>query len=136
VERAAALAASLAKTVNSIADRLNALATYGRRNRTIIIGLTVSVLLDVSLSVFTIFLAIGLAHANSKNETIHQSQLTACANQNMSRALQVQVWNHLLGLSSTNKETPAEKEQTASFKSYISGVYSPYDCAKLYSLGG
>ena len=65
--RAAVLVTSLTGTLTSIMDRLDEVTSYGRRSRIVIIGLAASVALDVSLSVITIFLAVGLSHANSKN---------------------------------------------------------------------
>jgi hypothetical protein len=129
--RAIALVTSLAGQLTTVMDRLDQVGTYGRRSRRIVIGLCASVVLDISLSVITIFLAIGLTHANSANVTIRQSQLSGCVSGNTSRAQQLGVWDHVLGLS-TARETSAQKQATAAFKIYVAKVYAPRNCVKLY----
>ena len=96
--------------------------------------LTVSVALDITLSVVTILLALGQA---SVSQSIHQSQLNGCAIGNKFRVGQVALWDHVIAVSSAPpRETDAQRAKrtatTTAFRAYVHAQFAPVDCGKLY----
>ncbi len=68
---------------------------------------------------------------------LHASQLAGCAIGNKSRAAQIQLWDHVIAISSVPpRETPAQKTarlaKLAGFRAYVGQTFRQIDCAALY----
>jgi hypothetical protein len=89
--------------------------------------LAVSVALDVALSVALGALALSQAHTS---EAIHNSQVSACQQANVSRAEDIAIWNRLLRLPAG--ATSAQKSEVAELEKLVGVKDSPRNCAALY----
>jgi hypothetical protein len=151
-EEAAATALTLANTLSevlaSVSEKLADLEDYGKQNRKnivdlktyskryshVLIGLAISLALDISLSIVTILLGLGLAQQNS---TQHASLIAACHASNITRAQDQAAWNILLEIPSTLTITDpaAQREQkklVAELKESVTAKDAPVDCVKRY----
>jgi hypothetical protein len=131
VEAARILVASM----DSLGGEMGALRRYGQRNRRLIWGLAVSLLLDVLLSVAVFFVAVQATEASNRATLAtseaalnRQSQLNSCEAANQARAVSIQLWNYVLDLSEKNNPAPDKQMQIDQFRSYIQDAYSPRDC--------
>jgi hypothetical protein len=147
--RALALAKALGETLTEIARRLDEYSALGKRSDRIVrrlrglgIGLLVSLVLDVTLTVvlgLTAFSAHDTASANAQLvQELHAAQLTSCANGNVFREDQDTIWRDFIGLIAKPSpgESPAQAAKTgqlaAQFLDYVSKVNHPVNCTALY----
>ena len=68
---------------------------------------------------------------------LHNSQISGCQAGNGSRAQQVQLWDHLVGISKPPKgesvaQIKQQEQETAAFLSYVHHVFAQRNCAKAY----
>ena len=129
--------AALAARAISIAEETTKTQTeivrqQAKSKRTIRL-LAVSVLFDVTLSLFCVFLAVS---QHNTTNAIHQSQLTACGIGNQARLGQITLWSHVIDVSAAPAhETPAARAarlaRLAAFKAYIGRQFRPVNCARL-----
>jgi hypothetical protein len=105
-------------------DRENILdlKTYNRRHNHIIIGVVISIALDISLSIVTILLGLGLAQQNSAQ---HTSLLAACNATNVTRLAEIAIWERNITDFHNNAIG-------ASFLRQVEATYAPVDCVKRY----
>jgi hypothetical protein len=123
-------------SVNKLRDEINNLRVYGQRSRRLIIGLAVSIVLDVLLSAAVGLLAIqAVSTSNRANEANSlasrnaQNQLITCQAGNESRAAQVQLWNYVLDLAARNpNQSPDQVERLKQFRAYLTTALGPRDC--------
>lgn len=91
--KALALADQLVKIVSGIQTSLISLKRDRSHDRKIIIGLCVSLVLDITLSVVLVVFGLGL---NSTQESATQQNLLQCAANNSARTADALLWNTLL----------------------------------------
>jgi hypothetical protein len=132
--KALILASQLASVVTDIQARLKTLAKYGRHNRQVIIGLVVSICLDVGLSVLAIFLVNSLH--NSQNTT-HTDQLNNCVAGNATRVQDIILWNSLFNdlAPPGTKVTPAnavEIKELNHLRVLASAKDAPVNCTQRF----
>jgi hypothetical protein len=132
--------AGLARRAISTSEQVAAtqaqiVAQQARSKRTVRV-LTVSVLLDIILSVACVLLAINQHHVT---DDIRASQLAACQNiGNTLRAREVQLWEHAIRASilvpphETAGQRQARAQRAASFLAYVKLTFRQVDCARLY----
>ena len=126
---------AMSETLAQVAGRIEAVAARERRTRRLAIGLVISIILDVTL---TIVVSVLSANAISQGSTLHKSQLAACAIGNEGRVNQLELWGFVLalsakdpnsnparlhalihGMSLRDRDKPWEKSQTRSKHSAI-----------------
>jgi hypothetical protein len=114
----------LGETLDKVAERLQDVAAKGRRTRHLAVGLTVSLVLDVVLTVAVTLLSLS---ALDQGATLHTSQLAACSIGNQSKVEQQQLWGYLFQLSGGAK-TSAQKQ----FLTFVDKTFEPVNCAQVY----
>jgi hypothetical protein len=118
---------AMSDTLVKVAGRLETVAARERRTRRLTLGLVVSIVLDVTL---TIVVSVLSANALSQGSTLHKSQLAACAIGNQTRRGDVELWGYVLKLSA--KSPDSNQAQLRMFKAFVDKTFAPVDCAKLY----
>ena len=114
-------------TLDAVSKRIEAVSGRERRTRLLAIGMLVSFLLDIVLTVFVTVLSVN---ALGQASAIHQSQLAACAISNGTRMEQITLWNYVIQLSSRNPNS--NKAQLDQFGAFVRKTFKPVDCARLY----
>jgi hypothetical protein len=129
--KALALVDQLVKIVSAIQTKLTGLARDRKHDRKIIIGLVVSICLDVSLSVVTIFLAVGL---NSAQNSVTQTNLAQCTANNSARVDDALLWNTFLNDAAPpgKKLPPAQAKEVAHLRSVVSSKDAQRDCTRIF----
>jgi hypothetical protein len=62
----------------------------------------------------------------------NQEQYTSCVSGNVTRANEIKVWDHFVGLLEGTHPTHAVATEATDFESFVASVYAPRDCVKLY----
>jgi hypothetical protein len=126
-------ATRLNESVNGLKDEIRGLQQYGRRNRHYIIGLGISLLFDLLLSVVVIIVAIQANAANDRADANHQYQVDSCNSSNAARQTSRDLWNYVLDAASKNpaNDTPERRKQINDFRAYMENSYAPRDCSKV-----
>jgi hypothetical protein len=133
---AQALAGTLTEVLTSVSGKLAELEVYGkqdrenildlktynRRYRHVLVGVAISLVLDVSLSVITILLGLGLAQ---QSNTQHTSLLASCQASNVTRAAQLAIWKR-------NIQDFHSNAVGASFIRQVAAAYAPVNCVKRF----
>jgi hypothetical protein len=147
-QNAISAAHNLTGALKGMQGELARLNRFGRRNRHLIWLTFASIGLDVALTILLVF-AYGTAR-NSQVEahaaravaaSEHQSLLYACKLGNQSRAQQVQLWDHLVGIAQAPpRETTAQRKARLrtirSFLGYVRRSFAPRPCRIIYKLPG
>lgn len=107
-----------------ISKRLLEVASSGRRTRHLALGLAVSIVLDVALTVVVTLLSVS---ALDQGATLRASQLSACAMGDQSRAEQIRLWDYVFQLSGG-----AKTDQQKEFLVFVEKTFAPVNCAQLY----
>jgi hypothetical protein len=124
----------LADSLDGVRRELREVKEQGRRNRHLIWGLAVSLLLDVTLTVVVALVAVQAHSASSTASQAYASNQALCTATNTARVQQVELWTYLLNLTK-GPETPAEKKVIGEFTAYLHKVFAPRDCARLGKSG-
>lgn len=135
-----ALAAVLEMTdsLKATAREVGLLRASVRTSRRIIAGLVMSIILDVTL---TVFLAIVAVDQHTATNEIHSAQLAACASTNSTRASGKALWDSFLAILLTPPaagpepkpaQVAADHKIAAQFEKQVARVYMPVDCARAY----
>lgn len=149
------VAQQLAEALDGLSGRLDGvkedsekrdadLRTYGRRNRRYLVF---DIALTVALAVST-FIAVGAsqsardaqasaAAARAAVTVTAQDNRNLCLSSNAARAQNLELWDHLLNLSSASPPRPGEtaaeqaqgRRELAALRAYVSHVFAPRDCA-------
>ncbi|WP_410662003.1 hypothetical protein [Amycolatopsis sp. lyj-84] len=124
-------AASLEDGMSALRTDIAALNQRSKRDRAWIVGLAVSLLLDVVLSVVVAVVAVEAAQATSLAEQNRRAQVSSCEAGNAARAVSVSLWAYVLDQVTKDPEnqTPERAQQIEQFRRYISTAYAPRDCA-------
>jgi hypothetical protein len=127
-----AAAARLEGSMRDLAAQLAALRHYGHRNRRMIWGLVVSIVLDVVLSVVVAVVAVQANNASSQAQQNRNAAITSCEAGNQARGVSVQLWTYVLDLSqkSPANAAPDKQKQIQDFRTYMTAAYAPRDCAQ------
>jgi hypothetical protein len=131
---ALATAKGLTGALEGMTAELGRLAAYGHRNRRMIWGLVVSIVLDLILTGFVAVAAIQAHDANTAAGAAKASEMALCTAGNAARAQQVTLWTHLLSLppaAGSPARTKAQQEEIAAFGAYVKSIFKPRDCARL-----
>lgn len=115
---------ALGESLNDISRRLAKVAEASRNTRRLTIGLGISLVLDVLLTVTVTLLSLS---ALNQGSVLHQSQLAACNLSNQSRVENKALWGYLFQLSGGVKTS-----QERLLLNYVNKTFAPENCTKLY----
>lgn len=131
--RAIAAANSLQESVVDLKQEIGGLRSYGRRNRHLIIGLAISLALDVFLTIGVIIAAVTANNAGALADANRQNQIETCNASNQTRQASRNLWNYLLDTveKSPQNQTPQRQQQIAEFRAYMQNAYVDRDCSRI-----
>lgn len=135
-DEALVAASRLEESMDELSSQVQALHSYGHRNRSMIRWLAVSLLLDLVLSAV---LGVVALQANSASDRATEATSTAAQNQqnakigceaaNQGRTAQIQLWGYVLDASMQNpKLTAAQRAQLEGLRTYVGQVFAQRDC--------
>lgn len=111
---------------------------FSKRIQRIVLGLVVSLVLDVTLTaivtVFAFQANTASAQASATIAELHATQIGACEIGNQTLAKQVVLWEHIFQLSTTTRTTPAERKTDAQLLAFIRQTFHARDCPAIYKL--
>lgn len=142
-------AKALTDALEGMTKQLAAVKATVARGKRIIIGLAVSLVLDVALTVVVTLTAAqahdtaaqahdASARANATVTQLHAIQVSSCNAGNGTRAAEIQLWTHLAAVStppagSTPAQAAKDRQAIAALLTYVRQVFKPRDCAKIYA---
>lgn len=85
------------------------------------------------VGILAIMFAIMLSITLFSSWQLRQSQLGACQIGNDTRAKQVQLWTHVISISSSD-ETQQQRQQATAFLWYVRNTFHQLNCAQIYHL--
>lgn len=129
-------ARDLQGALEATAKELSKLRATVRLGKKIVIGLAVSLVLDLILTPVIGVTALSAqdtsARLNATVTQLHATQVAACQAGNVTRAAEVQLWEHILALAPP--KTPQQRKVGASFIAYVKRVFAPRNCQAIYKL--
>jgi hypothetical protein len=128
VERSDALDERLAGSVAAI----EALTQSGRHQRIMLRVLTVSLVLDIVLSVGLGFVAFQAQRLAAEATSLRQQQRATCLAGNEARAGQITLWHHVLSdFPATAPRTEEQAQQAHQFALYVENLFKPRNCSRI-----
>lgn len=114
------------------------LAASNQRSRRQVGLLGLSVVLDVVLSI--VLAIVGVTALNASHDAAAASRAAAaqartnaenirntCLSANESRALNIQLWDYVLGANANNPD-PAQQKRAEDFRVFVHTIFAPKDC--------
>lgn len=101
-----------------------------KRKRQVIL-LSLSIGLDLLLTVGLGFLSIQTHNVASQSENNKVALVRSCETTNDARASNKALWDYLLALPSNEPATSAQQSEIDSFKAFIDKTFAPRDCKHL-----
>jgi hypothetical protein len=109
----------------------------------VVIGLTISLVLDVLLTVIVAAFAVtardasDAAHRNGVTlSQLHASEVASCQGGNQTRAKEIALWEHIYSIGVTSKTPPKIRREDNALIAYIKGVFASRDCKNLFKIKG
>jgi hypothetical protein len=121
----------LAEQVGTLNAQVEAQESYGRRNRRMIWGLVVSLLLDAVLTVVIATVAVQANHASDRATQVRNQQISTCLSTNEARALNIRLWEYVLTIPPSQQRTEEQVKRIADFKVFLRKTFAPRDCSKI-----
>ncbi|MET9262422.1 hypothetical protein [Amycolatopsis sp. NPDC004079] len=130
---AIAAASRLQESVVDLKEEISGLRTYGRRNRHLIVGLAISLALDVLLTIGVIIAAVTANRAGDLAAANRQTQIDTCTASNDTRNASRNLWNYVLDTVAKSPEnaTAERKQHIAEFRTYMQTAYADRDCSQI-----
>jgi hypothetical protein len=122
---------ALSERLQEVSARQDEQIQYGRRNRHLIWGLVVSLVLGLALTIAVVGVGIKANQANTKANETHSQQIATCRSGNEARAVNVQLWDYIFSVKPVTPRTTAQEEQIVEFKMYVHRAFAPRDCSKI-----
>jgi hypothetical protein len=116
--------------MEGLTAQLANVARYGRTSRHLIWGLVVSLILDVTLTVFVSVIAVQANNASNTAQHAYASNVALCVAGNVSRQQNEGLWLFFLKLLGAPKE-PAAIHAEALLRAELAKVFGPRNCAAL-----
>ncbi len=130
-------ARDLQRALEGMTGQLAAVNARVRRGKRIMIGLAVSLLLDVALTAGVTVAAIQAHDASSQASAtvaqLHAIQVASCNAGNQTRAAEIALWDHIFTLSVSTRTTPAERKADEELLGFIRETFAPRDCVRIYA---
>lgn len=115
-------------------DLPNAVATLikdaHRRKRQLTV-LTISIILDLALTIGLGFVSIRTHNLAATAENNKQAILRNCQTSNEARANNKQLWDYLLNLPTPNAPTLQQQQVRIQFGAYVDKTFAPRNCSKM-----
>lgn len=121
--------AALTKAVEDLAGEASELRGYGQRNRHMIWGLWVSLVVDVVLTAALTVVGVQAWQANDQADQNRQNQISICQTSNTARAQNAQLWEYVL--NAVPPRNDLERQRREEFRAFMRKVFAPRDCSKL-----
>lgn len=118
--------------MTDLGQDIKTLHSYGHRNRRMIWGLAVSLVLDIALSIVVAVVAVKASQTNSLAQQNRVASVATCVSGNQARAVSMQLWTYVLDISQKSPTTasPDKQKQIQDFRAYMLAAYAPRDCAQ------
>lgn len=139
MQEAIVAAGRLATAMDVLSKKLESLQLFGKRNRTFIRILAVSVALDLLLS-FGLIVSVDRANAaaaaakraSSAAAVSKEANFQTCVSSNAARLVQVQLWDYVLNLppSPDRAATPEQQAQVEQFRIYVHTAFAQRECQR------
>jgi hypothetical protein len=136
-----ATAERLSTRLEGVRAELEQVNRYGRRSRHIIWGLSISLVVDILLTVLISVVAVQANNASNTAGNAFASNQALCKATNTSRHQQVALWTYLIDLSLSSNPKPRTAKQKAAqarseallakFERHLRAVFAPRNCANL-----
>ena len=137
-DRLSAALAEMALQLKAVNERLDSAEKAAKRSRRIIVGLVISLVLDVTLTIVVTFFAFQAHNASAQaSATIAQlnaTQIESCQAGNQTRAAEIQFWEHVYALADVSKAPAKQRKADNELIAYIRHVFSPRNCRALYKI--
>jgi hypothetical protein len=121
----AAAAVLLSESMDALRTQIAGIDTYGKRTRHLTIGIILSVVVDVALSIIAI---IGLNTASEASQGNHQTLVTNCHQSNTTRKSDRELWTYALDQIVPANAPAAAQASKAKFEVRIQTTFAPRDC--------
>jgi hypothetical protein len=121
-------AAELTATFKAMTAQMARLSRRGKRDRRLILGLVVSITLDLAL---TAGLAWNTVRQNDVQASSHASDIRQCQLANAARAQDIAIWNRALQVPPG--ATAAQKALVADLERLVRVKDAPRDCTAAYA---
>lgn len=136
-----AAARDLQRALEGMTVQLGAVKADVRRGKRLIVGLAVSLVLDVALTIGVTVAAVQSGDASRRAAAtvtqLHASELSACRQANVNRVQDIAIWNQLLAdLAPPPARTVKVRAELAVLSRLIAVKDTPRDCTSLYSTRG
>lgn len=133
-------AQGLTAAMGAVSEDIQRLTAYGRRNRRLIWGLVISIILDLALTVSVAIVAVQAHDANGAANQNRVSAIAACQSTNVARAQNQQLWDYLLAISQPRPgESAAQRARgekaLAEIRAKVATTFAPRDCQRQYPPG-
>lgn len=102
----------------------------GRRTRKVVIGVVISLVLDLLLTVPVAWAVVRADSADELSKANRVNQRATCVAGNESRRDVRELWNKVFSLSSTSP-SPEQARRVAEFKAFVEQTYADRDCSKI-----
>src|SRR5437899_4301517 len=112
----------LAEMLGESIQRIDRLFAFKKRINHILIGLAVTIFLDIAITIVLVLFF----------NAIHNAQLTACHTANITRSDQVTIWTGIVNRFGAKHPTAAELKKDREFLSFVGQTFKPMNCADLY----
>src|ERR1039458_301968 len=131
---------NLTTSFNGMTEQMKRLTRTQKSSRHIIVGLVISVALDIILSI-SLALVVYVGHTNTvdQDNAIRASNITACSLANTNRTEDLQVFSDLIKLPAISapqfQTKTARATQAAGYRNLngeLKVAFAPRDCIKLY----
>jgi hypothetical protein len=120
--------ATLAEVNKPMADLL----AYIRRTRHWIFTIILSLIVDVSLTVFIFHLQTATNQARKNLAVaIHNQNVQRCIQGNTFRVGDLDLWNTLLNFTPVSPQTAQQQANVRQFKAFLATHDAPVDCSKI-----
>jgi hypothetical protein len=136
-------AQALTSALEGMSGQLAAVNKRQDRQRHVIIGLAVSLLIDVLLTVIVAVFAVTAHDASEASRQngatlaqLHASEVASCQGGNQTRSKEIALWEHLYSLGVNSSTPPKVRREDNELIAYVKGVFAPRNCKNLFKLPG
>jgi hypothetical protein len=121
---------------NPIDESIDVLVRDAKRRRRQIFWLTISLMLDVLLTIGFGFLSVQTYNAATTAQHSQNAIVASCEAGNEFRVTEAALWNHILNLqpviTNLTPEQQAQRDKTvAEFREYLKTTFAPRDCSNI-----
>ncbi len=112
----------LAEMLGESIQRIDRLFAFKRRINHVLIGLAVTICLDIAITITLVLFF----------NTLHNAQLSACHTANSTRRDQIVIWEGIVNKFGAKRPTPAQAKKNKEFLAFVGQTFKPINCSNLY----